>query len=207
MHRQGSDGFCQLLKCVHLDAGKAHAQTKTSLDERGKIHTWDILCLSCADNLCSELDHERKTQYTIQQRLKGNWFWQRQSNISIEKTKGRSLKGTAWPHSEVWPWIFLIMFICFKISNSDLSRTAVYYISYCPRAHFPSIHIHTHTPTHNRMPAFVLNDPFTFFPEAHDALHHFSCKMLTPRHCTGTCTFKSPLLPPWWTPIQDIHVL
>ncbi|XP_051726467.1 SKI family transcriptional corepressor 1 homolog-B isoform X3 [Ctenopharyngodon idella] len=32
--------------------------------------------------------------------------------------------------------------------------------------------------------------------EAHDALHHFSCKMLTPRHCTGTCTFKSPLLPP-----------
>ncbi|XP_038164769.1 SKI family transcriptional corepressor 1 homolog-B-like isoform X5 [Cyprinodon tularosa] len=32
--------------------------------------------------------------------------------------------------------------------------------------------------------------------EAHDALHHFSCKMLTPRHCTGACTFKSPLLPP-----------
>ncbi|XP_071392399.1 SKI family transcriptional corepressor 1 homolog-B [Centroberyx affinis] len=32
--------------------------------------------------------------------------------------------------------------------------------------------------------------------EAHDALHHFSCKMLTPRHCTGTCSFKSPLLPP-----------
>uniref|UniRef100_A0A3Q2Q1N0 SKI family transcriptional corepressor 1b n=1 Tax=Fundulus heteroclitus TaxID=8078 RepID=A0A3Q2Q1N0_FUNHE len=32
--------------------------------------------------------------------------------------------------------------------------------------------------------------------EAHDALHHFSCKMLTPRHCTGSCTFKSPLLPP-----------
>ncbi|XP_067358921.1 SKI family transcriptional corepressor 1 homolog-B isoform X2 [Channa argus] len=31
---------------------------------------------------------------------------------------------------------------------------------------------------------------------AHDALHHFSCKMLTPRHCTGSCTFKSPLLPP-----------
>ncbi|KAI5088688.1 SKI family transcriptional corepressor 1a, partial [Silurus meridionalis] len=31
--------------------------------------------------------------------------------------------------------------------------------------------------------------------EAHDALHHFSCKMLTPRHCTGTCTFKPPLLP------------
>ncbi|XP_056334448.1 SKI family transcriptional corepressor 1 homolog-B isoform X2 [Danio aesculapii] len=31
---------------------------------------------------------------------------------------------------------------------------------------------------------------------AHDALHHFSCKMLTPRHCTGTCTFKPPLLPP-----------
>ncbi|XP_065134689.2 SKI family transcriptional corepressor 1 homolog-B isoform X1 [Paramisgurnus dabryanus] len=32
--------------------------------------------------------------------------------------------------------------------------------------------------------------------EAHDALHHFSCKMLSPRHCTGTCTFKPPLLPP-----------
>ncbi|KAG7473354.1 hypothetical protein MATL_G00094870 [Megalops atlanticus] len=32
--------------------------------------------------------------------------------------------------------------------------------------------------------------------EAHDALHHFSCKMLTPRHCTGTCSFKPPLLPP-----------
>ncbi|KAM6979592.1 SKI family transcriptional corepressor 1a [Aplochiton taeniatus] len=32
--------------------------------------------------------------------------------------------------------------------------------------------------------------------EAHDALHHFSCKMLTPRHCTGTCTFKPPILPP-----------
>ncbi|GAA6093563.1 SKI family transcriptional corepressor 1 homolog-B isoform X3 [Tachysurus ichikawai] len=32
--------------------------------------------------------------------------------------------------------------------------------------------------------------------EAHDALHHFSCKMLTPRHCSGTCTFKPPLLPP-----------
>ncbi|XP_016380830.1 SKI family transcriptional corepressor 1 homolog-B isoform X2 [Sinocyclocheilus rhinocerous] len=31
---------------------------------------------------------------------------------------------------------------------------------------------------------------------AHDALHHFSCKMLTPRHCAGTCTFKPPLLPP-----------
>ncbi|XP_060891446.1 SKI family transcriptional corepressor 1 homolog-B isoform X2 [Labrus mixtus] len=31
---------------------------------------------------------------------------------------------------------------------------------------------------------------------AHDALHHFSCKMLTPRHCSGTCSFKSPLLPP-----------
>ncbi|KAI5098192.1 SKI family transcriptional corepressor 1-like-B isoform X3, partial [Silurus meridionalis] len=31
--------------------------------------------------------------------------------------------------------------------------------------------------------------------EAHDALHHFSCKMLTPRHCSGTCTFKPPLLP------------
>uniref|UniRef100_A0A673BNA7 SKI family transcriptional corepressor 1a n=1 Tax=Sphaeramia orbicularis TaxID=375764 RepID=A0A673BNA7_9TELE len=35
-----------------------------------------------------------------------------------------------------------------------------------------------------------------FFPEAHDALHHFSCKMLTPRQCTGACTFKPPLLPP-----------
>uniref|UniRef100_A0A8C2ABL1 SKI family transcriptional corepressor 1a n=1 Tax=Cyprinus carpio TaxID=7962 RepID=A0A8C2ABL1_CYPCA len=32
--------------------------------------------------------------------------------------------------------------------------------------------------------------------KAHDALHHFSCKMLTPRHCTGTCTYKPPLLPP-----------
>ncbi|XP_073715108.1 SKI family transcriptional corepressor 1a isoform X2 [Misgurnus anguillicaudatus] len=32
--------------------------------------------------------------------------------------------------------------------------------------------------------------------KAHDALHNFSCKMLTPRHCTGTCTFKPPLLPP-----------
>ncbi|XP_048825577.1 SKI family transcriptional corepressor 1 homolog-B-like isoform X2 [Brienomyrus brachyistius] len=32
--------------------------------------------------------------------------------------------------------------------------------------------------------------------KAHDALHHFSCKMLTPRHCTGTCSFKPPLLPP-----------
>ncbi|XP_064785171.1 SKI family transcriptional corepressor 1 homolog-B-like [Oncorhynchus masou masou] len=32
--------------------------------------------------------------------------------------------------------------------------------------------------------------------EAHDALHQFSCKMLTPRHCTGTCSFKPPLLPP-----------
>ncbi|XP_010862354.1 SKI family transcriptional corepressor 1 homolog-B isoform X2 [Esox lucius] len=31
---------------------------------------------------------------------------------------------------------------------------------------------------------------------AHDALHHFSCKMLTPRHCVGTCSFKPPLLPP-----------
>ncbi|XP_029289861.1 SKI family transcriptional corepressor 1 homolog-B isoform X2 [Cottoperca gobio] len=30
---------------------------------------------------------------------------------------------------------------------------------------------------------------------AHDALHHFSCKMLTPR-CSGSCSFKSPLLPP-----------
>ncbi|XP_071007434.1 SKI family transcriptional corepressor 1 homolog-B-like [Oncorhynchus clarkii lewisi] len=32
--------------------------------------------------------------------------------------------------------------------------------------------------------------------EAHNALQHFSCKMLTPRHCTGTCSFKPPLLPP-----------
>ncbi|KAL0968867.1 hypothetical protein UPYG_G00272940 [Umbra pygmaea] len=32
--------------------------------------------------------------------------------------------------------------------------------------------------------------------EAHDALHNFSCKMLTPRHCAGTCSFKSPVLPP-----------
>ncbi|XP_061132819.1 SKI family transcriptional corepressor 1a isoform X1 [Syngnathus typhle] len=32
--------------------------------------------------------------------------------------------------------------------------------------------------------------------EAHDALHHFSCKMLTPRQCTGACAFKPPLLPP-----------
>ncbi|XP_037621918.1 SKI family transcriptional corepressor 1 homolog-B isoform X1 [Sebastes umbrosus] len=32
--------------------------------------------------------------------------------------------------------------------------------------------------------------------EAHDALHHFSCKMLTPRHCSGSCSFKSPLMPP-----------
>ncbi|XP_069481224.1 SKI family transcriptional corepressor 1 isoform X2 [Ambystoma mexicanum] len=31
--------------------------------------------------------------------------------------------------------------------------------------------------------------------EAHDALHHFSCKMLTPRHCTGNCSFRPPLLP------------
>ncbi|XP_043933822.1 SKI family transcriptional corepressor 1 isoform X2 [Protopterus annectens] len=31
--------------------------------------------------------------------------------------------------------------------------------------------------------------------KAHDALHHFSCKMLTPRHCTGNCSFKPPLLP------------
>lgn len=35
-----------------------------------------------------------------------------------------------------------------------------------------------------------------FSPEAHDALHHFSCKMLTPRQCSGACTFKPPLLPP-----------
>ncbi|KAM8876724.1 SKI family transcriptional corepressor 1a isoform 1-T1 [Synchiropus picturatus] len=32
--------------------------------------------------------------------------------------------------------------------------------------------------------------------EAHDALHHFSCKMLSPRQCSGACTFKPPLLPP-----------
>ncbi|KAJ8417507.1 hypothetical protein AAFF_G00223500 [Aldrovandia affinis] len=32
--------------------------------------------------------------------------------------------------------------------------------------------------------------------EAHEGLHHFSCKMLTPRHCTGTCSFKPPLMPP-----------
>uniref|UniRef100_A0A3B3UX79 SKI family transcriptional corepressor 1 n=1 Tax=Poecilia latipinna TaxID=48699 RepID=A0A3B3UX79_9TELE len=32
--------------------------------------------------------------------------------------------------------------------------------------------------------------------KSHDALHHFSCKMLTPRQCTGACTFKPPLLPP-----------
>uniref|UniRef100_A0A3Q1IXS8 c-SKI SMAD4-binding domain-containing protein n=1 Tax=Anabas testudineus TaxID=64144 RepID=A0A3Q1IXS8_ANATE len=32
--------------------------------------------------------------------------------------------------------------------------------------------------------------------EAHDALHHFSCKMLTPRQCAGACNFKPPLLPP-----------
>ncbi|CAF99873.1 unnamed protein product [Tetraodon nigroviridis] len=32
--------------------------------------------------------------------------------------------------------------------------------------------------------------------EAHDALHHFSCKMLTPRQCGGRCAFKPPLLPP-----------
>uniref|UniRef100_H3CVY7 SKI family transcriptional corepressor 1 n=1 Tax=Tetraodon nigroviridis TaxID=99883 RepID=H3CVY7_TETNG len=31
--------------------------------------------------------------------------------------------------------------------------------------------------------------------EAHDALHHFSCKMLTPRQCGGRCAFKPPLLP------------
>ncbi|XP_061743103.1 SKI family transcriptional corepressor 1 homolog-B-like isoform X1 [Nerophis ophidion] len=36
-----------------------------------------------------------------------------------------------------------------------------------------------------------------FVREAHDALHHFSCKMLTPRQCSGACTtFKPPLLPP-----------
>ncbi|XP_067351969.1 SKI family transcriptional corepressor 1 homolog-B-like isoform X2 [Channa argus] len=32
--------------------------------------------------------------------------------------------------------------------------------------------------------------------KAHDALHHFSCKMLTPRQCAGACNFKPPLLPP-----------
>ncbi|XP_063304813.1 SKI family transcriptional corepressor 1 isoform X2 [Pelobates fuscus] len=32
--------------------------------------------------------------------------------------------------------------------------------------------------------------------EAHDALHHFSCKMLTPRPCTVSCSFRAPLLPP-----------
>lgn len=31
---------------------------------------------------------------------------------------------------------------------------------------------------------------------AHDALQHFSCKMLGPRQCSGACTFKPPLLPP-----------
>lgn len=42
-------------------------------------------------------------------------------------------------------------------------------------------------------------DFISFFIEAHDALHHFSCKMLTPRHCSGSCSYKSPLLPPWTT--------
>ncbi|CDQ91448.1 unnamed protein product [Oncorhynchus mykiss] len=42
----------------------------------------------------------------------------------------------------------------------------------------------------------TLHDTSPFSLEAHDALHHFSCKMLTPRHCTGACTFKPPLLPP-----------
>ncbi|KAM4747846.1 SKI family transcriptional corepressor 1 isoform 2-T2 [Rhinophrynus dorsalis] len=32
--------------------------------------------------------------------------------------------------------------------------------------------------------------------EAHDALHHFSCKMLTPRPCTGSCSFRAPILHP-----------
>ncbi|KAK7912445.1 hypothetical protein WMY93_012656 [Mugilogobius chulae] len=32
--------------------------------------------------------------------------------------------------------------------------------------------------------------------EAHDALHHFSCKMLSPRQCSGACTFKPPCCPP-----------
>lgn len=45
-----------------------------------------------------------------------------------------------------------------------------------------------------------------FLLEAHDALHHFSCKMLTPRHCTGSCSFKSPLLPPWVTPLRTGHI-
>lgn len=44
----------------------------------------------------------------------------------------------------------------------------------------------------------------SLFIEAHDALHHFSCKMLTPRHCSGSCSFKSPLLPPWTT-FQHIY--
>uniref|UniRef100_A0A672Z052 SKI family transcriptional corepressor 1b n=1 Tax=Sphaeramia orbicularis TaxID=375764 RepID=A0A672Z052_9TELE len=44
--------------------------------------------------------------------------------------------------------------------------------------------------------SYTIDCPMSFFIEAHDALHHFSCKMLTPRHCSGSCTFKSPLLPP-----------
>uniref|UniRef100_A0A3Q3JQ70 c-SKI SMAD4-binding domain-containing protein n=1 Tax=Monopterus albus TaxID=43700 RepID=A0A3Q3JQ70_MONAL len=41
-----------------------------------------------------------------------------------------------------------------------------------------------------------LEREFQHLKEAHDALHHFSCKMLTPRQCTGACNFKPPLLPP-----------
>lgn len=51
-----------------------------------------------------------------------------------------------------------------------------------------------YTPSTSRVHYWFL---ISFFIEAHDALHHFSCKMLTPRHCTGSCSFKSPLLPPW----------
>ncbi|KAE8618513.1 hypothetical protein XENTR_v10009406 [Xenopus tropicalis] len=32
--------------------------------------------------------------------------------------------------------------------------------------------------------------------ETHDALHHFSCKMLTLRPCTGSCSSRAQLLPP-----------
>ncbi|KAI1889421.1 hypothetical protein AGOR_G00162700 [Albula goreensis] len=32
--------------------------------------------------------------------------------------------------------------------------------------------------------------------EAHDALHRFSCRMLTPRHSAGACHFRPPLTPP-----------
>uniref|UniRef100_A0A3B5BNB8 SKI family transcriptional corepressor 1b n=1 Tax=Stegastes partitus TaxID=144197 RepID=A0A3B5BNB8_9TELE len=48
--------------------------------------------------------------------------------------------------------------------------------------------------THTR--TYTIDGFISFFIEAHDALHHFSCKMLTPRHCSGSCSFKSPLLPP-----------